>query len=123
LMIGKMFLLVSMVSVDAGPIFTVSAKAPSLWIAVTGPIGRSSDAGSPSPTTRPPPVAVVSTEIDRPLTVTLLPSPFTLTLFCWITLVCDETLLCWITLVCDQAELTASNTVPTTTAAHILYLI
>jgi hypothetical protein len=26
-------------------------------------------------------------------------------------------LLCWITLVCDQAELTASDTVPATTAA------
>jgi len=72
---------------------------------------------------RPCAVILVTVDEDGEQWVTVLPSPFTLTLFCWITLVCDETLLCWITLVCDQAELTASDTVPTTTAAHILYLI
>ena len=58
----------------------------------------------PSPTTRPPPVVVVSTETDPPLTVTLLPSPFTLTLFCWIAPACDEVVFCWITRVCAPAS-------------------
>ena len=53
LTIGNRFLSASIVR-PGGPGVTVSAKAPFALTAVTGPTGRVSDAGCPSPTTRPP---------------------------------------------------------------------
>jgi hypothetical protein len=57
--------------------------------AETAPIARVSEAGCPLPTIRSA-FPEVSTVTDRPLTVTLLPSRLTLTLFCWTTVACAQ---------------------------------
>ncbi len=108
---GNRFLSASIVRPGGEPIWTVTAKAPSALIAETGPIGRVSEAGWPSPTIWPALVEVCTVTV-WPVTVTLTPSWFTLTLFCWITL-CDQT----------ELALTINEAVTITLAAPFLNLI
>src|SRR5271165_3729597 len=109
---GNRFLSASIVRPGGEPILTVTAKAPSALIAETGPIGRVSEAGWPSPTIWPALVEVCTVTV-WPVTVTLTPSWLTVTLFCWITLVCDQA----------ELALIANEAVTIALAAPFIYLI